>query len=151
MNKILKIIVIYVVVFNIVSAENPAKPKKYFSVGFLDHKTGMSLVSYAKTLFQNDNHDIFLGGGTAIALFTGSLGWKYTFYSGNVQTYSVIALHAVSGMGGGFYAPFFSIGIEKELTKNIFINGGVNSIVRTHPDKPIDAIILPTLNINFRY
>ena len=33
-----------------------SKPKHYRSAGFLDHKTGMSLVSYARTLKYNNKN-----------------------------------------------------------------------------------------------
>ena len=35
-------------------------PKKYVSVGFLDHKTGFSFVGFARTLKQTEKHEIFV-------------------------------------------------------------------------------------------
>ena len=56
-----------------------SKPKHYRSAGFLDHKTGMSLVSYARTLKHHNKSEYFVGIGTLIAANTFALGWKYSF------------------------------------------------------------------------
>jgi|GEM_PF-835490 len=127
------------------------KPKKYLSVGFLDHKTGMSLIGYAQTLKQTEKHEFFVGGGTLIAMFTASAGWKYFFYDGYIQAYSVLSIQGVSGMGGGFIAPVISLGIEKRLYKKWFINLGGNSTIRPHPDKAFEFVTFPAININKRY
>ena len=41
-----------------------------------------------------------------------------------------MSAQSIAGMGGGFNAPAISIGLETALTKKIFINAGVNSIIR---------------------
>ena len=98
-----------------------SKPKYYRSAGFLDHKTGMSLVSYARTLKHHNKSEYFVGIGTLIAANTFALGWKYSFLqpeteydpntgepiiglsTGFIDDYYVVAsAHSVMGMGGGF-------------------------------------------------
>ena len=123
----------------------------YVAVGFIDHKTGMSLVGYARTLKQTEKHEFFIGAGTMIAAFTASAGWKYYFNNAPIQFYSVLSIQGVNGMGGGFIAPVISLGFEKNLYKKWHINFGVISMVRPHPDKSIELIAFPTININKRY
>lgn len=157
------------------------KPKNYRSIGFLDHKTGFSLIGYAKTLKTHKKNEFFAGVGTLIAANTLSLGWKYSFMqkpviydpntgnpitgfsTGLIDDYYVVAsIQSVAGMGGGFVAPFFSSGIEKRLTKKIYINIGINSILRIYESESVDDetgeirpaqefVSMPTLHINYRY
>lgn len=128
-----------------------SQPSRYLAIGFLDHKTGTSLVGFAKTLWQNDRHEVFIGGGTLVAMFTASFGWKYYFNHKVFQLYSVVAIQGVSSMGGMFNAPFISFGAEKRLWKKLYINGGMNSTIRPHPEKSLEFVNLPTLNLNYRY
>ena len=158
-----------------------SKPKHYRSAGFLDHKTGMSLVSYARTLKYNNKSEYFVGIGTLIAANTFALGWKYSFLqpeteydpntgepiiglsTGFIDDYYVVAsAHSVMGMGGGFVSPFFAFGFEKRLTKKLYINVGINSLLRIYSGESIDSetgevrpaqefITFPTINLNYRY
>ena len=126
-------------------------PKKYVSVGFLDHKTGFSFVGFARTLKQTEKHEIFVGGGTLIAMLTTSLGWKYYFNNAPFHAYSVLAIHGISGMGGLGLAPFVSLGIEKHLIKKLYFNLGVNSLIRVYSSRQTDFVVSPAININMRY
>jgi hypothetical protein len=125
--------------------------EQYVAVGFLDHKTGMSLVGYARTLKQTEKHDFFIGAGTMIAAFTASAGWKYYFNDALIKFYSVLSIQGVNAMGGGFIAPVISFGVEKNLYKKWYVNFGAISMVRPYSDKPIDLVTFPTININKRY
>ena len=61
---------------NMALGQGLEKQKHYISIGFLDHKTGNSLVGYARSLFQNKNNEIYIGGGTFIASNTLLIGLK---------------------------------------------------------------------------
>ena len=123
----------------------------YVSIGFLDHKTGNSLVGYARTILKHENHEIFIGVGTLLAMNTLSVGWKYYISDSPIKFYSVLATQGIAGMGGGFIAPAISIGIEKKITKKLFINLGINSNLRIYANRPIELIAFPNININYRY
>ena len=125
--------------------------REYITVGFLDHKTGISLVGYARTLKQTEKHEFFVGAGTMIAAFTASTGWKYYFNDAPIQFYSVLSIQGVNGMGGGFIAPAISFGIEKGITEKLFFNLGLNTTIRIYADRPIELVAFPNININFRY
>ena len=126
-------------------------PKKYISVGFLDHKTGFSFVGFARTLKQTEKHEIFVGGGTLIAMLTTSLGRKYYFNNAPFHAYSVLAINGISGMGGLGLVPFVSLGIEKHLIKKLYFNLGVNSLIRVYSSRQADFVVFPAININMRY
>ncbi len=137
--------------------EDTKSPKKYFSAGFLDHKTGTSFVGYARTLVGNDEHELFVGVGSALALNTLAIGWKYTFWHSYVNLYAVLAAHAMAGMGKNIiYAPFWSAGFEKKLTTNWFVNVGVNTTVRLYIKdyqitRKTEFIVYPNVNLNYRW
>ena len=123
----------------------------YVSVGFLDHKTGTSLVGYARTIKKFNKHELFIGAGTVIAAVTFSAGWKYYLSDSPLQFYSVVSVQNATGMGGSFIAPFISLGIEKRITKKIYFNLGLNTTIRVYPDRPVEFVMFPNFNINFRY
>ncbi|MBL7012807.1 MAG: hypothetical protein ISR83_00165 [Candidatus Marinimicrobia bacterium] len=149
--KIIKQIILICLLLGLLFGQGSTRTKGYLAVGFLDHKTGTSLVGLAKTLWQKDHHEIFIGGGTLIAAFTASLGWKYYFSNTPVRPYVVLAIHGISGMGGSFKAPFISVGLEKNIWKKLYINGGFNSTIRPHSEAGLDFVNLPTINLNYRY
>ena len=123
----------------------------YWSIGFLDHRTGNSLVGYARIIMSFEKHEIFIGVGTLIAANTLSVGWKYYLLDSPMQLYSVLSTQAVAGMGGGFVSPFVSLGIEKSITKKLFFNLGLNTTIRIYSHRPIELVAFPNININFRY
>ncbi len=175
-----KLIIIFCILFS-VSIGQTEKPKHYRVIGFLDHKTGLSLLGYARTLIIHNNNELFVGIGTLIAANTISLGWKYSFLNkpvklnpdtgdpiigfstGLIDDYYVVAsIQSVAGMGGSIVAPFFSGGFEKRLTKKIYINVGVNSMFRYYGSKSVDNktgevrpalefITFPTIHFSLRY
>ena len=74
------------------------EPKNYWSIGFLDYKTGTSFFSYTRTLMNYKKHELFVGIGTLIAMNTLSAGWKYYLLNSPVHLYSVISIQGVAGI-----------------------------------------------------
>jgi len=50
------IIFVFLLLINLAEGQNKTEKNQYVSVGFLDHKTGNSLVGYARTLKKVDKH-----------------------------------------------------------------------------------------------
>ena len=136
---------------NFVYGQEEKNSIHYVSVGFLDHKTGTSLVGYARTIKKFDKHELFIGAGTVIAAVTFSAGWKYYLLASPLQFYSVVSVQNATGMGGSFIAPFISLGIEKHITKKIYFNLGLNTTIRVYSDRPEEFVMFPNVNINLRY
>tara|TARA_B100001250_G_C19744230_1_gene764506 strand:+ start:263 stop:697 length:435 start_codon:yes stop_codon:yes gene_type:complete len=126
------------------------KTNNYLSIGFLDHKTGSSFIGYTRTIVQNKNNELFVGVGTMLSVNTISIGLKKYLVQRKIKCYSVLCAQSIYGMGGNFNAPSFSFGIETRLIKKLFINAGVNSIVRLY-DENTEFITFPSLNLNLRY
>ena len=126
--------------------------KNYISIGFLDHKTGTSVVGYTRAILQNENNELFIGYGTAIAINSFIIGYKKYLLRSFIDGYSVISMQKIYVMGGDdLNAPCVSIGFETKIWKFLFLNIGVNSTMRSSSSKKIDFITLPTINLNIRY
>tara|TARA_Y100000994_G_C15440154_1_gene338062 strand:+ start:134 stop:574 length:441 start_codon:yes stop_codon:yes gene_type:complete len=123
----------------------------YISIGFLDHKTGNSVIGYTRSILQNTNNEVFVGFGTAIAINSFVIGYKKYFMRSLLDGYSVISMQKIYGMGGDLNAPCISIGVEKKIWKILFLNIGINSTMRSSSSKKIDFITFPSINLNIRY
>ena len=133
-------------------------PENYLTIGALDHKTGLSLIGYARTLVSNEKHELFVGAGTLIAAVTISSGWKYNFLHYYADFYSVVSVQAISAGQSKkiVYAPFLALGIEKKLSTKWYINAGVVHLIRLYIRdydiyRPTEHMILPNLNFNRRW
>ncbi|MBC8346179.1 MAG: hypothetical protein ISR82_07825 [Candidatus Marinimicrobia bacterium] len=146
----LSLILILSLYVSFIYGQNNERPSEYIAVGILDHKTGFSLVGYAHTFLQNDKHELFVGGGSLIALHTISTGWKYYFNDDSIKAYSVVAIH-------GFFfnnilkgKPFMALGIEKKLTEKLYFNLGINSTLEEDTTS-LKIYWAPSININWRF
>ena len=133
------------------SSQNYKQTKNYISIGFLDHKTGNSAIGYSRSILQNKNNEIFVGCGTMIALNTFVVGYKKYFLRSFLDGYSVISIQNIYGMGGKLTAPCISLGFEKRIWKLLFMNIGVNSIIRFSSTEDMNTLTFPSINMNIRY
>ena len=129
----------------------------HLSVGALDHRLGISIVSYARTLLGDKEHELFVGAGTIVAGTTLAGGGKYYAFHYYVDFYSVVAVHALAGMSEKIVpAPFFSMGMEYPFSSDYFFNAGVNTTVRVYIEdfkqyrKP-EYVVLPHLSVTHRW
>ena len=88
------------------ASQTPHKTHTHdLSVGFLSHKVGTSLVSYARTLWANEDHELYAGVGTLVALNTAALGWKSYLMRDFVDVYVVGAALVMAGMSDKIIPP----------------------------------------------
>ena len=118
-------------------AEAPARQTPHATHTFLwwafEPQVGTSLVSYARTLWANEDHELYAGVGTLVALNTAALGWKSYLMRDAIDVYVVGAVLVMAGMSDNIFpAPFVSTGIEIGFWDNYFFNGGVNTIARVY-------------------
>lgn len=149
MKKYLSLILTLCFQISIMYGQTDKSPTHYFAAGILDHKIGFSWVGYAHTIMQNNNNELFVGGGTLIAMSSVAAGWKYYFNDTPIKAYSVLAIH-------GFYfkdmlkgKPFMSLGIEKKLTGKLYVNLGINSTLEENTSSP-KMYWVPSINANWR-
>ena len=125
--------------------------KHYISIGFLDHKTGNSLLGYTRSVFQNKNNELFVGGGTLITANTLVIGFKKYLFRSFVDGYSTVSIQNIYGMGGKVGATGLSIGVEKKIWKVLFLNLGLNTLLELNSINNLDFVGFPNLNLNIRF
>ena len=65
---------------NEVIAEKKSILKRHnISVGMLDDRTGLSLAGYTYNIKQTTMDEYFIGAGTMLLAFTGTVGWKHYY------------------------------------------------------------------------
>ena len=140
------------------------------SLGFLDSRTGLSLIGLSYDIYQDNRNEIFIGGGTAILAFTGSLGWKHYFsdtYNNNINVsieedsnnfkysffsspFVVVSCQAVAHLGFSGFAPTFSPGYEIRFSKYFSTQLGCNLIMLMSDREP-EFGFLPFLNMDIHF
>lgn len=127
------------------------------SFGFLSHKTGLSLLSYAHTLWSTQHQEVYVGGGTLIAVNTAAFGWKGVLQAPFVDVYAVGAMLVMVGMSEHIIpAPMVSAGLELGLCGNLSLNAGVNTLARVYLDgdgfhRRPDLLALPQASLALRW
>jgi len=97
--------------------DKQSKFKKHnLSIGMLDDKTGFSLIGYTYNIKQNKMNEYFIGGGTMIAAFTGTVGWKHYYRKSKLSISSVLCGQYVAHMGFMGFLPTLSLTLEYNLT-----------------------------------
>ena len=64
--------------------------KHNLSIGILDDRTGLSLIGYTYNVRLTDMDECFIGGGTAMFAFTGTVGWKHYYRKSRLSISSVL-------------------------------------------------------------
>ena len=114
--------------------------KRNISIGMFDDKTGLSFIGYTYDIRQTEMDEFFIGGGTMIVGFTGSVGWKH---------YSVFSGQGVIHMGFYGLMPSASFGLEYNLSKRTQVKiGGMGGILLDGTS--VDAGVFPFVGLNFR-
>jgi len=137
-------------------SEEKEQLKNHWAVGFLDHKTGLSLFGYARTLVKTPKNDFFIGFGTLVAMNTFSVGWKYNYFESPIQIYSVLSAQAIAAMSKErrfIYAGFSSVGIAREIVGHLSLNFGMNASFRIYSKwkKPASVLTVPHLNLTIKF
>ena len=128
------------------SQEN--KIKNHVSLGLFDHKTGLSVVGYSRTLWKDTKNEIFLGVGTSFIVNSLTVGAKKYLFKGYVDGYVVLGgqILSLELTDDTNKTIWLAAGIEKLLIKNFFINLGVLSPIL------YDSVIgAPNINLSFRF
>ena len=134
--------------------------KTVLSVGIGDSRTGMSFVGFSYNILQKDKDEVFLGIGTALFIYTASLGWKHYLFDDKFSPYSSLSLQAISSLvdfdeywkaSGISLSPTISAGIEYEKSKSISYRLGINAHRVYSSTYGYEYLMYPSLNIDLRF
>ena len=102
--------------------------KHNWSLGIFDDRTGLSLIGYTYNLRQTDKNEIFVGGGTALFAFTGTIGWKHYYRKSKLSISSTFCGQKIAPLGFSGYMPKVSFTSEYRWTKRALVKFGVLGI-----------------------
>tara|TARA_X000001036_G_C20650290_1_gene794711 strand:- start:1258 stop:1719 length:462 start_codon:yes stop_codon:yes gene_type:complete len=129
--------------------------KHTLSLGFFDDKAGLSLISYKYNINKDSKNEYFIGVGTALLAFTGSIGWEYIYKEKNGWTSSIVLSEkAIAHLG--FTALLTNLSITKsirsQLTNFIDFKIGLNGAFAYRLDQPeITFMGYPFFGLDFNF
>ena len=128
--------------------------KHNISIGIFDDRTGLSLVGYTYNVRQTDMDELFIGGGTMLLAYTGTVGWKHYYKKSKLSISSVLCGQYVAHLGFMGFMPTVSLTLEYELAKwaQVKLGGmGVMLLGGTSGESGGDSGALPFVGLNFRF
>ena len=134
--------------------ENDSFRKHNLSIGMLDDRTGFSLIGYTYNVRQTELDEYFIGGGTMIFAFTGTVGWKHYYKKSRLSISSVLCGQYVIHFGFMGFLPTISFTLEYNLAKWAQVKlGGMGMILLggTSGESGGDTGVLPFMGLNFRF
>ena len=124
--------------------------KHNISLGMFDDKTGFSFIGYTYNIKQDEMDEFFIGGGTMIVGFTGSVGWKLYYKKSKLSIYSVLSGQGVIHMGFSGFMPNASLGLEYNLSRSTQVKiGGIGLMLLDGTSKEFGAF--PFVGLNFLF
>ena len=140
---------------NEVIAEKKSILKRHnISVGMLDDRTGLSLAGYTYNIKQTTMDEYFIGAGTMLLAFTGTVGWKHYYKKSRLSISSVLCGQYVAHLGFMGFLPTASFTIEYNLVEWAQVKLGVMGLMLlggTSGEDGGDTGVLPFLALNFRF
>ena len=134
--------------------ENDSFRKHNLSIGMFDDRTGFSLIGYTYNVRQTELDEYFIGGGTMIMAFTGTVGWKHYYKKSRLSIASVLCGQYVAHFGFMGFLPTASFTIEYDIVEwtQVKLGGmGLMLLGGTSGEDGGDTGVLPFVGLNFRF
>jgi len=128
--------------------------KHNFSIGLLDDKVGFSIIGYTYNVKQDGMNEYFIGGGTAILAFTGTVGWKHYYRKSKLSISSILSSQYVAHMGFMGFLPTISLSLEYNLTNRNQVKLGAWAFTLlggTSNESGSHSGVLPFLGLEFKF
>ena len=128
--------------------------KHNISVGMFDDRIGLSLIGYTQNIKQTPKDEYFIGAGTMLFAFTGTMGWKHYYKKSRLSISSIFCAQYVVHLGFMGFLPTASFTIEYDLVDwaQVKLGGmGLMLLGGTSDEVGSDIGILPFVGLNFRF
>ena len=142
----------------VIAEEKSILNKHNISVGMLDDRTGLSLIGYTYNIKQTTMDEYFIGAGTMLLAFTGTVGWKHYYKKSRLSISSVLCGQYVAHLGFMGFLPTASFTIEYDVLERTQVKLGVMGLMllggtssEDGSDVGGDVGVLPFLGLNFRF
>ena len=124
--------------------------KHNVSVGMFDDRTGLSLIGYTYNLKQTTMDEYFIGAGTMLLAFTGTMGWKHYYRKSKLSVSSVVCGQYIAHLGFTGFMSTMSTSLEYNLAKWAKVKlGGLGLII--FADGEVDIGAFPFAGLNFTF
>ena len=137
------------------SANERSEFKRHnLSIGMLDDKTGFSMFGYTYNIKQNKMNEYFIGCGTMILAYTGTVGWKHYYRKAKLSISSVLSAQYVAHLGFMGFLPTASITVDYDIAKWAQIKLGAWGFMLlggTSGESGGNIGALPFIGLNFRF
>ena len=138
----------------VIGEEKSILNKHNISVGMFDDRTGLSLIGYTFNMKQTTMDEYFIGAGTMLLAFTGTMGWKHYYKKSRLSISSVLCGQYIAHLGFMGFLPTASFTIEYDVVEwaQIKLGGmGLMLLGGTSGEDSSDAGVLPFFGLNFRF
>ena len=134
----------------VITEEKSILNKHSISVGMFDDRTGLSLLGYTYNIKQTTMDEYFIGAGTMLLAFTGTIGWKHYYSKSNLSVSSVVCGQYVAHLGFTGFMSTMSTSLEYNLAKWAKVKlGGLGLIIFADGDNDIGVFPFAGLNFTF--
>ena len=124
--------------------------KHNISVGMFDDRTGLSLIGYTYNIKQTTMDEYFIGAGTMLLAFTGTIGWKHYYWKSKLSVSSAVCGQYIAHLGFVGFMSTMSTSLEYNLGKWAKVKlGGLGGII--FADEDIDIGLFPFAGLNFNF
>jgi len=154
--------------FSTSSDEHINFKKHNLSIGMFDDRAGFSLIGYTYNVRQTAMDEYFIGAGTMILGFTGTVGWKHYYSKSksaikvskllkkevNQSFSSVFCTQYVAHMGFMGFLPTVSITLEYNVANLAQLKLGVwgfTLLGGTSDESGGHSGVLPFIGLNFNF
>ena len=137
-----------------ITKEHNILNKHNFTIGFLDDRTGFSILGYTRNLKQTSSDEYFIGAGTMILGFSATIGYQYYYIKSKLSISSVFSSQAFIHLGGSGFMPTASLTLDYNLTKWAKIKLGCFGLIHlggTSSESGSDIGVLPFGGLNFQF
>ena len=133
-----------------IAEEKSILNKHNISVGMFDERTGLSLIGYTYNIKQTNMDEYFIGAGTMLLAFTGTVGWKHYYRKSKLSFSSVVCGQYIAHLGFAGFMSTMSTTLEYNLAKWAKVKlGGLGLII--FADGDIDIGVFPFAGLNFTF
>ena len=138
----------------VIAKEKNIPNKHNISFGMLDDRTGLSFIGYTYNVKQTTIDEYFIGAGTMLLAFTGTVGWKHYYKKSRLSISSVLCGQYIAHIGFMGFLPTASFTIEYNIVEwaQVKLGGmGLMLLGGTSGEDGGDTGVLPFLALNFRF
>ena len=128
--------------------------KHSFTFGFLDDRTGFSILGYTRNLKQTNSGEYFIGAGTMIMGISATVGYQHYYIKSMLSLSSVFSNQAFIHLGGSGFMPTVSLALDYNWSKSVKIKLGCFGLIHlggTSSESGSDNGILPFGGLIFQF